>query len=134
MLYRVRFKDGTVFNGGKQYKDTKWNEIPDKEILAITFSLPNGDFLTLKDYEEYNHFYEATQDVYGSNKFTLRYRYLLGRTENKVTSYRITLFHTKDDKYRIGDITRREYEYGKEYSGKPTKGWKKGVIKNAKSN
>ena len=127
MLYRVRFDDGSIFEGGNTYKETKWLEIPDKKIKAISFYLPDGNILTLRNYEEYNHIIEATQDVYKSNKFTIRYQYLMGKKENKVISYRITLFQSQDSRYKIGDITRREYEYGKEYNGKATSGWHKGI-------
>jgi len=129
MLYRVRFKDGSVFDGGDDYKKTKWLEIPDdKEIQYVSFILPDGNLLILKDYEQFNHIVEATQDVYGSTKFIIRYQYLMAKKRNKVISYRITLFEDKDSRFKIGDITRREYEWGKEYSGKPTTGWKKGII------
>lgn len=129
MLYQVMFRDGTTFDGGNSYKETNWNKIPDKQIKQIGFRLPDGNWLTLRGYEAYNHFIEATQDVYGSNKFTLRYQYLMGKLNGKVVSFRVSLFQTKDSKYRIGDITRREYIFGKEYANKPTKGWKQGVIK-----
>ena len=128
MLYQITFIDGTKYDGGMSYKETLWKEIPDKEIREISFRLPDGNWITLKGYESYNHIVEATQDVYGSNKFTLRYQYLMGKVGNKTHSYRITLFQTKDDRYRIGDITRREFEYGKEYNNQPTQGWKKGII------
>ena len=127
MLYQVQFENGSVYDGGDSYRETKWNDIPDKSIRQIVFHLPDGNALVLKEYDEFNHFCEATQDIYGSNKFTLRYQYLMGKLGDKVISYRITLFQTKDARYKIGDITRREYEWGKEYNNKPTKGWKKGL-------
>jgi hypothetical protein len=127
MLYQVRFLDNTVFNGGEIHTNSKWKEIPIKPIKQITFCLPDGNLLTLRDYEEYNHFYEATKDFFGSSKFTQRYLYLMGKKNGKVKSYRVTLFETKDSKFKIGDITSREYESGKEYSGKPTAGWKTGI-------
>ena len=103
MLYRVRFKDGSVFDGGQEYKNTKWLEISnDKEIQYISFVLPDGNLLILKDYEAYNHFIEATQDVYGSRKFTIRYRYFMGKKLNKVISYRIALFEDKDVVLKLG--------------------------------
>ncbi len=133
MLYKCQFVDGSVFEGGNSYYNTKWLEIPkDKQIKQITFALPDGNLIILQDYEAYNHFCEATQDVYGKgiiSKPTLRYRYLMGRKGNKVISFRISLFQSPTSKYQIGDITHREYEFGKEYNNKPTKGWKKGVNK-----
>ncbi len=127
MLYQVMFQDGTTFNGGKSYKKTLWNEIPDKPIKQISFRLPDGNYFTLRGYEAYNHFIEATQDVYGSNRFTLRYQYFMGKLKDKVVSFRVSLFQTKDSKYKIGDITRREYIFGREYANKSTKGWKQGI-------
>jgi len=128
-LYKILFSDGSCYLGGESYKETLWNNIPDKQIKQIAFSLPDGNMFVLKGYDEFNHIVEATQDVYNSNKFTLRYQYLMGRLGDKVISYRITLFEGKNNRYSIGDVTRREYTWGKEYSNKPTKGWKKGIIK-----
>lgn len=129
MLYQVSFGDKSTFEGGNSYKKTKWNEIPDKPIKKISFALPDGNLFTLSGYEAYNHMVEATQDVYGSNKFTLRYQYFMGKIKGKVVSFRMSLFQTRDSKYKVGDITRREYPFGQEYAGKATKGWKKGIIK-----
>jgi hypothetical protein len=134
MLYQVQFEDGSIYNGGNSYKETKWNDIPDKSIKQIAFTLPDGNLLVLRGYEKFNHFCEATQDIYGSNKFTLRYQYLMGKLGDKVISYRITLFQIQDARYRIGDITRREYEYGKEYNNRPTNGWKEGIKKDGNTN
>jgi hypothetical protein len=127
MLYQILFEDRTIFEGSNTYFDKKWSEMPDKNIAQIGFRLPDGNWLTLKGYEAYNHFIEATQDIYGSNKFILRYQYIMGKRGDKVHSYRITLFQDKDEKYHLGDITRREYKFGEEYSGKPTAGWKSGI-------
>ena len=130
MLYKILFSDGSCYEGGEDYKDTKWSLIPeDKEIKQIAFTLPDGNMIVLRGYNEYNHVVEATQDVYGSNKFTLRYQYLMGKLGDKVISYRVTLFEGKNQRYRMGDLTRREYQWGHEYKNSPTKGWKKGIVK-----
>ena len=129
MLYKVHFKDGTEFVSNGNYTDTKWKDVPDKEIRSINIVLPDGNILTLHGCEAYNYIVEGTQDFYGSNKFTLCYQYLMGRIGNKVMSYRITLFQSKDSRYKLGDITRRVYEFGKEDNGKPSRGWKKGILR-----
>ena len=130
MLYKIQFEDGSSYEGGDSYKETKWNDMPkNKQIKQIALHLPDGNLFVLRGYKEYNHIIEATQDVYGSNKFTLRYQYLMGKTDNKIISYRITLFEEKNQRYHSGDITRREYEIDKEYNNKPTTGWKKGIRK-----
>ncbi len=129
MIFRVGFSDGSSFNGGENYKDTLWNNIPeDKEIKQIAFSLPDGNLMVLRGYEKYNHIVEATQEVYGGNKFVLRYQYLMGKLGDKIVSYRITLFEGKNNRYRLGDLTRRELLWGQEDKGKPSRGWKKGII------
>lgn len=127
MFFKVWFTDSTTFISNGNYKKPNWTNIPNKQIKAIAFTLPDGNFITLQNYEKFNHFCEATQDIYGSNKFTLRYQYIMGMKKDKVTSYRITLFQGNNNRYKLGDITRREYEFGKEYNNKPTKGWKKGI-------
>ena len=129
MLFKVRFNDGSVFNGRNDIKESLWNEIPDKEIKAVIFTLPDGNILILKDYEAYGNMFEATRNFYGSNAYKVRYRYFLGKKRDKTISYRLTLFENKDSRFKIGDITRREYDFGKEWYGKPYADWKKGIIK-----
>jgi len=133
MLYRIIFTDETDFIG-ISYKNTRWNKIPDKSIKQINFFLPDGNIFTLHGFEEYNHFIEATNDFYAGKKNNqnvgktiLRFQYLMGRLGDKVVSYRITLYQSDTSKYKTGDITRRVYQFGKEYNGKPTLGWKKGI-------
>ena len=132
MIYKVIFLDGTIFESGNSYYDTKWKEIPDKPIKQIIFSLPDNNLLTMRNYESYNNFLEATQDFYGINglkkgKLKLCYQHIRGRQGNKIISYRISLFQTKDSKFKVGDITRREFEWGKDDNGTPSNGWKKGI-------
>ena len=134
MLYEVKFKDGTNFIGGKDYYNTKWKEILDKSIKQIAFKMPDGNIMILHGYESYNHFIEVTKDIYAGKKNSqnlgkviVRYQYLMGRIGNKVVSFRITLYQSDTSKYKTGDITRRVYEFGKEYNNQPTIGWKKGI-------
>jgi hypothetical protein len=91
-LYTIIFADESKFIGG-DYKHTKWNEIPNKKIKRIFYSLPDGDHLTLSGYEEYYHMIEATQDLTGKNRgvVTLRYAYLMGKVGTKVVIYKIDL-------------------------------------------
>ena len=101
MLYQVVFDDKSIFKGGDSYKNTNWVNIPDKFIKQISFALPDGNFITLQGYEAYNHFIEATQDFYGvtgksKGKPTIRFQYLRGKIKNKIISFRISLFQTKD--------------------------------------
>jgi hypothetical protein len=53
----------------------------------------------------------------------------LGCTGDIVTSYRITLSTGKSDRYKVGDITVRQFPLGKEGVGRvPTYGWKNGIL------
>jgi hypothetical protein len=135
-LFQVVFQDGTTYLGGNSYFETKWKDMPDKPIKQISFSLPDNNIIILHDYEAYNHIIEVTQDIYsGSNnsqnmgKVIPRFQYFMGRMGDKVLSYRVTLKQPVKDsgKYQLGDITRRVYEYGKEYDNQATQGWKRGI-------
>ena len=135
-LFQVVFHDKTVFHGGVSNSNTRWMEIPHKAIKRIFFLLPSGDYLCLGGYEKYNRFIEATKDwmrVGGkkgmeklNNEPKIEYIYLMGLKNGIVTSYRVAMREGKPgkDKFRKGDVTRREYKLGKEWYGKPTTGWK----------
>ena len=89
-LYIIYFKDNTKFYGG-DYKNTRWLEIPNKEIQGILYLTPLKKGIYLKDYDKYYHFIEATMDLNGQKQGqqNLEYSYLIGK---------------KDDKYRIHKI------------------------------
>lgn len=133
-LYTVFFKDGSHFIGGNNYFDTKWLEIPDKKINRVFYRLPDGDYLCLPNYDEYYHMVEATKDwmrirkkqqILLNKKPVIEYVYIMGKKKNKVTSYRITLFDKLDSRYKLGDITRREYNIKDEkIMGLNPEGWK----------
>lgn len=111
-LFSIVFEDGSCFIGGNSYFQTKWMEIPNKPIKRIFYLLPNGDYLSLSNYESYFHMIEAVEDVLGKTKGRKRieYAYIMGKKENLVRSYRITLFETKNSRYKIGDIVVREFD------------------------
>ena len=117
-IFQVVFEDDSVFKGGTEFTDTKWLQIPNKKIKRVFYKLPDDNFLCLSGYENYFHMCEATQDWMRmtGNKSTrlnvkprIEYAYIMGRKNDIVTSYRITLFHEKNNKYKIGDIVRREF-------------------------
>ncbi len=130
-LYIAEFNDGTSFEGGT-ISDTKWLNIPNKKIKRIFYRLPDGNFLCLEDYEKYFHMIEATVDMTGKEKgkTNIEYAYIMGKRGRVVTSYRIALFkqtscHHGDSRYKLGDITRREYEINSDKIIKLNKkGWK----------
>lgn len=110
-LYSVIFEDNEVFKGGS-YSDTKWLDIPNKKIKRIFYSLPDGNYLLLKNYDKYYHMIEAIIDINGKEKgkTKLQYAYIMGKRKGLVTSYRITLFENQNSKYKIGDIVRRTFK------------------------
>ena len=115
-LFLVTYKDGTHFVGGRSYYHTRWLEIAHKPIQRIVYKLPDGNAIVLKDYDEYFHMVEVTQDwacsggKVRSSKVRLEYAYIMGKKSDKVVSYRRTLWETEKTKYKIGDIVRREFD------------------------
>ena len=130
-LYTIVFDDDKTFIGGT-ILDTKWLEIPQKKIKRIFYRLPSGDFLCLGGYNKYFHYIEAVRDLTGSErgKTKIEYAYIMGRKENKIKSYRIALFdkascHYGNSKYKLGDVTVREFDINDEKIKKLNKkGWK----------
>lgn len=111
-LYSVIFEDKSCFVGGTDYENTKWLEIPQKKIKRLFYRLPSGDYLILDGYDKYYHMVEALKDITGieRGKIKLQYAYIMGKKDNKVVSYRITLFNKPTDRYKTGDIVKREFE------------------------
>jgi len=112
MLYLVIFKDNTSFEGGNIY-DTKWNQIPNKKIKRIIYSLSDGNYLTLSNYDKYYHYVEALNNITGADKgqIKLQHACIMGLKDNKITCYTIILSkeNKTDSIYKFGDIIRREY-------------------------
>lgn len=110
-LFIVKFKDGEMFEGGFTYQETKWMQIPAKEIEGISYRMPDGNYLTLGGFDSYFHMVEAVQDIYGGRPgvVSVEHAYIMGKKEDKVISYRFTLSNRPGNKYGFGDMTRREY-------------------------
>ena len=112
-LFSVVFKDGTYFQGGTDYKETKWLDLPkEKEIKRIFYKLPNNDYITLDGYDRYFHEIEVTKDINGPRRgiINIEYAYITGVKDGVATSYRITLLSKPNDRYRLGDITVRTFK------------------------
>lgn len=92
-IYKILFKDGTVFNGGLDYFNTKWLEIPNKEIKKLYYRLPAGDYLLMAGYDKYFHRIEATVDLSGKEKGKTKLQsvYIYGKKEDKIVVYQIGL-------------------------------------------
>lgn len=118
-LFHVVFEDGSSFVGGTSYKETKWLQIPKKPIKRLFYRLPNNDYICLSGYDKYFHMVEATIDWMRmsrkkveklNSKPTIEYSYIMGKKGDKVFSYRIVLINKTSDRYKIGDITLREFD------------------------
>jgi len=92
-LYKILFKDGTIFNGGYDLFNTEWKNIPNKEIKKLYYRLPAGDYLCLGGYEKYFHRVEAIVDISGKEKGKTKLQsiYLYGKKQDKVIVYQIGL-------------------------------------------
>lgn len=53
-MYKIIYEDESTFVAGKDLENSKWNEMPDKPIRRIEYTLLNRT-LILENYEEYNH-------------------------------------------------------------------------------
>ena len=58
-LYKITFTDDSIFLGGDTVENSKWDKIPDKDILCLEYFLYDGSSIILKDYESYAAFTEA---------------------------------------------------------------------------
>lgn len=62
-LYKITFTDNTVFLGGDTLEDSKWTEIPNKDILCLEYFLySQNESIVLRNFEAYAAITEATQD------------------------------------------------------------------------
>ena len=125
MHFIAHFQDEKIQGSPLGNPDTGWKTLPNKPISSLEYVLPHGDSLTLKDYEEYIHMVEAFQQM--GHRPMISNLFLMGKKDGFVTSYRITIFQAKkDERYRVGDITVRRVEAGKEYHRSAVSGWRKG--------
>lgn len=130
LRFIAHYENGVTVNGNPLgSKDSLWTSLPKKPLTALEYLLPQAnDSIKLSGYEEYLHMVEAVMPV-GRNAFVENV-YLMGRTGDKVVSYRITILQRRVvSRYKIGDITVRVLQRGKEYRGVVTKGWLPGLTK-----
>jgi len=61
-LYKITFTDNSTFLGGETLENSKWNEIPDKDIYRLEYFLSDNTSLVLQNFEAYAAFTEATKN------------------------------------------------------------------------
>jgi len=117
MNYYIQFQDGQVWQGGS-IERSLWNEMPLKPISKIEYTLFKHT-LILENYESYNHLIEKTQSLLNDNRIKITRIILMAKKENRVYNF---IFDLSDNEIKL-EIN----EFGQEYYGKKTSGWKEGI-------
>jgi len=115
MLYKIYFKDGTTFFGGRNLQDSKWNEMPDKPILCLEILMFQKP-LVLTNFEWYLFAHEIGC-LFNRTKIITKV-FIMGKRGNEVTKYTYDVL--KNRLYK--DITDSEHYYQT-----PINGWKSGI-------
>ena len=105
------------FNDGELVQGRGWLDLPNKPIQKVVLEL-QGHKIMMQGFEEYNHLQEKAFNVLGGTTH-LRAIYLMGRKEINTKVIRLDLV--------TNEITESNTELNKEYNGRPSTGWKKGI-------
>ena len=117
-MFKVTYTDGTIFEGGQDLFDSKWNDIDEnKQIKSLEYQLEKIYFI-LENCERYNHLVERVQLLTQEGEQISKV-IVLALLSGKVLKLVID-FKTKQ-------ITKQFVDFGKEYNDKPATGWKQGV-------
>ena len=111
-MLSVKFQDGELIKG------VSWLELPNKPISKIVMEL-NLHKIILQNYESYNYLIERVYNLIGKT-MNVRGVYLMGIKENKVHIVYYNLIKEK--------ITESDTEVGQEYNGRPSTGWRNGIL------
>lgn len=124
MKYIIKYADGiTYISPDIREKDPKWaTEAEGKKagIESLSIDLPNGQTLTLTNYEKYNFFVEASQSLNKKGGARIEAFYFLGAYRGYVVIWKID--------YRTKQIIKDMKKEGEEYFGTATRGWRMGLI------
>ena len=92
-LYEIIFVDNEKFLGGTLV-ETKWMQIPDKEIKRFTYYVPNTKQTIVEEiFLRVYHYVECCSDLSGDKKgqVQLEYSYLIFEKEFEYEGYRTNL-------------------------------------------
>jgi hypothetical protein len=112
-MYKIIFEDGEIFEGGKDLKNSGWNDMPDKPIESIEYTLL-GRTLVLENYESYNHHVMVANILFANLSGIIRV-IIEARKKDIVTRFTF-------------DLVKKEYSIIEvPYVENATTGWKKGI-------
>jgi hypothetical protein len=115
--YIITFVNNTKYEGLSP-DTSNWNQMPNMPIHSFFYRLTSTkQVITLTGYQAYNHLVEKVA-IPGKEAFTNKV-ILLAKNNNQVLTVHINL--------REGLIQFKNEEWGKEYYGWSTKGWKEGI-------
>ncbi len=117
--YRVIHGDDVFLSGDVRYNDPMWRASEFNDIHYLCFHLPDGGQVVLGGMDWYNLFVEVVQDIGGGNTSRAAV-YVLGRYDDRVYGYCVG----------NGCVNAIEADFGKEYFGTPSNGWKPGIRSN----
>jgi len=97
-IYTIIFDDDTVYQGGEDYLNSKWKDIPkDKKIRSVFYIVPFADVIYLSGYDKYYHMVEVITDLNGKDagKTIIDFIYLIGKKDNICRIYKMDLKNKK---------------------------------------
>jgi hypothetical protein len=117
MNYTIKFSDGEIWKGG-DINNSRWNEMPNKNIVEINFSL-GGKKIKLVNYNSYNLLIVHAMHIFTKENTIIKI-ILLAEENKTVEKFEFNFKHN--------NLNRSLCELNKEFNNKPTTGWKTGVV------
>jgi len=123
MKFTLTFADGVAYTSPDiRERDPGWASEDGAKRVGIRemiLRMPRGIALILKGFEAYNFFVEASQAL-GGRGANIDAFCFCGRWRGTVLSWRIDI--------KTGKASKQISQYGKEYFGTSTRGWRMGLM------
>lgn len=120
----LKFKNGVTWTSPDLFsKDPGWASEENGSlggILEMKIPVNQEKVIVLRNFEKYNFFVEATQNITGKGSAKIVSFNFCGSSKGKVLIYRIDPL-----KRQITKLAKKE---GEEYLGSSTRGWREGVL------
>jgi len=114
--YEITHSEGKYLSEDIRYYDPMWKSSSFDGIQSLMFHIPGGKKIVLSGMEQYNFFIEVLQSI-GGDVTKKAAVYLLGKYDNQVYGYACG----------GGNATKIESQFGQEYFGTVSNGWKQGL-------